>query len=166
MFKPLVPLLHGRQQYWWRFNCKHYLYSNFDWPSIGHVRSWILMTFAKANKRCVLQEVKEVPRTISFRRWHITCSLEVSDDLMCWGLFCIWSFCYQSGLATERNIYVTWVSTTFVWVARAIFQLSGLYYVLWCQIKKQYNCGVYNDLIHNYKLSLSHMLSDIFHSNS
>ena len=26
--------------------------------------------------------------------------------------------------------------------------------------------GRYNDLIHNYKLSLSHMLSDIFHTNS
>jgi hypothetical protein len=26
--------------------------------------------------------------------------------------------------------------------------------------------GRYNDLIHSYKLSLSHMLSDIFHSNS
>jgi hypothetical protein len=26
--------------------------------------------------------------------------------------------------------------------------------------------GRYNDLIHDYKLSLSHMLSDIFHSNS
>jgi hypothetical protein len=26
--------------------------------------------------------------------------------------------------------------------------------------------GRYNDLIHNYKLSLSHMLSDILHSNS
>jgi hypothetical protein len=26
--------------------------------------------------------------------------------------------------------------------------------------------GRYNDLIQNYKLSLSHMLSDIFHSNN
>ena len=26
--------------------------------------------------------------------------------------------------------------------------------------------GRYNDLIHNYQLSLSHMLSDIFHTNS
>jgi hypothetical protein len=26
--------------------------------------------------------------------------------------------------------------------------------------------GRYNDLIYNYKLSLSHMLSDIFHTNS
>jgi hypothetical protein len=39
-----------------------------------------------------------------------------------------------------------------------------LQYRLTSAFRKFY--GRYNDLIHNYQLSLSHMLSDIFHSNS
>jgi hypothetical protein len=53
---------------------------------------------------------------------------------------------FQEALLTDREVDVTGISTV-------LFDVSVLH-------------GRYNDQIYNYKLSLSHMLCDIFHTNS